>query len=123
MGDASLLEEDALYQASFLPDQKQTKGNRICGEITVKKKGYLITSIPYDEGFTLWIDGEEVQKELVNTAFLGAKIGEGRHRVEIRYHAPGRTAGMLVSGIGALAWAVLMLWERRRPHLTVREGI
>lgn len=122
MGDASLLEEDALYQASFLPDQKQTKGNRICGEITVEKKGYLITSIPYDEGFTLWIDGEEVQKELVNTAFLGAKIGEGRHRVEIRYHAPGRTAGMLVSGIGALAWAALMLWERRRPHLTVREG-
>ena len=89
-----------LYQSEYLPDQEKTRGNVTAGDIEVKNTGYLITAIPYDEHFELFVDGKKVKTEKVNTAFLGCRIDKGRHEVEIVYHAPGMKAGKMVSAIG-----------------------
>ena len=51
--------------------------------------GYFVTSVPYDKGFTVKVDGHTVKTEKVNKAFLGFRIGAGTHHVKITYHAPG----------------------------------
>ena len=56
--------------------------NKITSTINVDTDGYLVTSIPYDRGFTIKIDEKIVEKEIVNTAFLGAKIRKGNHKIE-----------------------------------------
>ena len=61
--DASILEDDTLYQSTFTPDWKTTKGNQISGNIDMKQNGYLITSIPYDSHLEVRIDGREVVTE------------------------------------------------------------
>ncbi len=93
-------EAGRLYQSEYLPDQEKTRGNVTAGDIEVKNTGYLITAIPYDEHFELFVDGKKVKTEKVNTAFLGCRIDKGRHEVEIVYHAPGMKAGKMVSAIG-----------------------
>ncbi len=113
--DASLLQQDSLYQSQFLPDRASTKGNRICGEITAKSNGYLITSIPFDSGFEIRIDGRRMETEPVNTAFLGTKIPAGSHRVEITYHAPGAVLGKTVSALGIVLWAFAEALARKKP--------
>lgn len=114
LGDYALFADDSLYRWAFSPDWEQTKGSRICGEIQTDSPGFLITSIPYDKGFTVRIDGKPAAAQRVNTAFLGAPLSAGTHRVEIIYHAPGAKAGKLVSCMGIFLWALTLLIDRRK---------
>lgn len=107
VSDASILEEDDLYQSHFLPDWEKTKGNRISGWIYVENTGYLVTSIPYDKGFSILEDGKSVPVQKVNTAFIGAAVSRGKHRIDIIYHAPGFKEGKILSCIGLGLWIII----------------
>lgn len=95
-----------LEYTEFKVDHELTKGNKIIGSIEGKENGYLITSIPYDENFEIRVDGKRVELEKVNTTFLGTKIKEGNHMIELTYHAKGLKSGLLLSALG---WA-LFVW-------------
>lgn len=105
--------ECELYQSEFLPDWSGTCGNRISGHIDVRSTGYFVTSIPYDEGFEVRVDGKVCPIERVNTAFLGFPIKEGEHDVEITYHAPGAAAGRLVSILGLILTFCCQAYEKK----------
>ena len=90
---------------TFRTDWKRTKGNRIEGTVKGMADGYFVTSVPYDKGFTVKVDGHTVKTEKVNKAFLGFRIGAGTHHVKITYYAPGKQAGMLVSFAGIFLFA------------------
>ena len=91
-----------LCQSKFLLDKRVTKGNKISGKIERKEAGMLITSIPFDENFTIYIDGKETVPEKVNTSFLGVNVENGIHDIEMIYHSPGLKAGKMVSVFGLL---------------------
>ena len=84
-------------------------GDRLTGAVRTEKQGYLITSIPYDKNFKITVDGENVEKKKVNTAFLGAKIPKGVHSISISYQAPGKNAGLFLTGGGLVCLAVLVM--------------
>lgn len=107
-----------LYQSEVQVDKKQTKDNVIQGTIQVKNDGWFITSIPYDTHFKMYIDGKETKIQKVNTAFLGCKIGNGKHEVKIVYHAPGVTAGKILSLIGIAGFVLLIVGEKRKKKTT-----
>ena len=95
-------QRNELVQSEFQMDKEETKGNVIKGIVEGDKDGYLITSIPYDENFEILIDGKETAYEKVNTAFLGMKVQEGKHEIEMIYHAPGVMIGKILSMIGVV---------------------
>lgn len=103
-GALSLLTDTSLYQSEFLPDKAHTKGNHIAGEISPRKNGWVITSIPFDKGFEVKVDGCTVTPQKVNTAFLGFPVSKGMHRLEITYRAPGVKAGKILSLFGIFLW-------------------
>lgn len=83
-----------------LNGQINQKDALVKGEIEVLEDSYLVTSFPYQHGFTIFIDGQKVKTECVNTAFLGAKIKEGKHTVEIKFKAPMKDIGLILSSLG-----------------------
>lgn len=102
---------------TFRTDWKRTKGNRIEGTVKGMADGYFVTSVPYDKGFTVKVDGHTVKTEKVNKAFLGFRIGAGTHHVKITYYAPGKQAGMLVSFAGIflfVGWMALISLQIKR---------
>ena len=103
-----------LYESEFQKNDTKTKGNVIAGNLTMQKDGYLITSIPYDSGFKIQVDGKNVKSEKVNTAFLGCKMKAGEHDVSITYHAPGLAAGKMMSLVGMIGFLILEFVERRK---------
>ncbi len=114
LGDAGILEDEKtagkqLYQSEFQPNREQTKGDRIQGTIRVENTGYCITSIPYDSGFEIFVDGKRTVGEKVNTTFLGFPVAAGAHDIEIRYHVPGVELGKLLSCIGAVMFGIALL--------------
>ena len=113
-GKLEELRDENLYQNVFEAEEGGPTGDVVKGSLLANQDGYLITSIPYDENFTLKIDGEETGIEKVNTAFLGAKIEKGEHRIELSYEAPGKRAGMGISLMGILLVGIGKVGKRRR---------
>ena len=93
-----------LCQSDFLLNKQETKGNKIFGKIERKEAGILITSIPFDENFTVYIDGKKTVSEKVNTSFLGVNVENGIHDIEMIYHSPGLKAGKIISAVGLLLY-------------------
>ena len=86
--------------SEFVIDREKTKGDVIYGSIDVLDDGYFNLSIPYDEGFSIFVDGEEVTYERVNVNFIGFKISEGKHDIVIKYASPLKSVGIIFSIIG-----------------------
>lgn len=99
-GNLRELSNEKLYETPL--KLEKIEGDTLVCSVDNKEAGYLITSIPYDEGFEIRLNGEKISMEKVNTAFLGAKVPKGRYTVEISYQAPGKKLGFVCAGVGIL---------------------
>ena len=116
-GSLSQIQKDGLYQNPFHINWRESKGDQIQGSITASEGSYLITSIPFDKNFSVFVDGRKVPTEIVNTAFLGCKLTEGKHQVQIIYHAEGLTPGIWVSFLGGFLFLVVEWITFRRKKV------
>lgn len=96
-GAASAYSDSQLYKAIFHVDEKKTKGDTISGSITCQSQEYFITSIPYDKGFQVLVDGRQIPVQKVNTAFIGFPLDKGEHQITVTYTAEGAKTGRLLS--------------------------
>ena len=70
-------------------DQEKLTDSYISGTINVQNDGYLKITLPYEKkGYKIYIDGEKADLVKTDTAFIGAKITQGTHKVEITYNPP-----------------------------------
>lgn len=112
ISDASLMK--ARKAAVTEMKVKNTDGSLLSGNVNARDDGVFVTSIPYQKGLQIYIDGQKAAAKKVNTAFLGADIKQGNHLIEIRYTMPGKALGIFVSG-GALAVLVIIWgWNRKK---------
>lgn len=85
---------------------------RISGTVNASESGILYTSIPYDEGWTVTVDGQKIEKQdlvAVGEALLAVHIGGGSHTVEFSYTPKGIFLGIGISAF-ALALAILLIF-------------
>lgn len=113
VSDASLLKKRK--QSVTALEIKAKDGTVISGEVNARDDGMFVTSIPYQEGLQIYIDGEKAPTEKVNTAFLGAKIKQGKHQIDIIYTMPGKSTGLLVS-IAAISGCVIIWGCKKKKH-------
>ena len=84
----------------------------VSGEIDLEEKGRLILSIPYEHGWTVTIDGEEVQPELFGGTLMAFDLEAGRHTLSMHYIPHGKYAGIAVSVV-SIGIFVFILWRKR----------
>jgi uncharacterized membrane protein YfhO len=63
------------------------------GQITVTDPGRLVLSIPADEGWELYVDGEKTEIEPFEDALIGVSLTEGTHTIRLHYTTPGLLYG------------------------------
>lgn len=90
--------------------------SEITGTTKEKEASYLITSFPYDKGFTAYIDNNKVKSEIVNTSFLGFKVPKGKHQIKIKYSSLGYQTGIIISFIGLFSMFGLVLFENNKNN-------
>ena len=88
-------------QLTYISDDK------VAGEVLVDRATTLFTSIPYDEGWSVYVDGNQIEKIKLIDAFLGIELTAGKHNVEFRFLGTGVIIGRIVSGI-SLAILILL---------------
>lgn len=84
----------------------KTKGDKIYASVETEKDGYFVTTLPYDKGFKIKVDGKIVNKKQVNTAYVGFKLEKGKHNIVIEYRAPFKTLGLIMSLVGIIIYIV-----------------
>jgi len=85
---------------------EQFASNRIKGRINPDQNGVLVFSIPFNQGWSLQIDGQPTPLMRANFGMLGAPVTAGSHTVELDFRLPGQRVGAM---LGLLGW-VLLLW-------------
>lgn len=88
---------------------------KITFDLTMLEDGMIVTTIPYDKGYTVKIDGVEVETEKVNEYFLGVPISSGEHTVEITFKMSGFYIGVIITTFGILTW-LSILFIRKELH-------
>ena len=86
----------------------------INGHIDVSRAGELILSVAYEPGWTILVDGKEVQPGLFDDTFISLSLAEGTHTIEMRYLPAGLIIGIIVSLICLAVFASGVLLGRRR---------
>jgi uncharacterized membrane protein YfhO len=96
--------------------------DHLTGSITTVQESQLIaTTIPYDEGWNVYVDGEKVEVCRTADALLGFRIeGVGEHTLEMRYMPHTVSFGMAVSALAIFIFILLLIayrWLLRIPLL------
>lgn len=84
----------------------------ITGSIVAKKNSYLYSSIPYDEGWSVYIDGEMAETFEIGEAMLGVEITPGYHEVKYKYTPRGLKLGAIISASTTLFVAGYLIYSK-----------
>ncbi|MBQ8209074.1 MAG: YfhO family protein [Clostridia bacterium] len=99
-------------------DVTENEEDYIKGTVNLSKGSMLYTSIPYDKGWNVYVDGVEVSDEnivKVGDALMGVKMESGEHTVEFKYTPGGLVAGLIITFAGfALLIIILILKKKER---------
>ena len=90
-------------------------------DMTANKTGTCIVTLPYDDGFTVHVDGEVVEKEKVMNFLLGFKLDKGNHTITIDYIPVGFREGLALSILGILLLVGLVIIEKRNKKAPPKE--
>ena len=101
------------FSASALSANKVTDTS-ISGSITAQEDGLFYTSVPYVEGWRAYVDGKEVEITPVGKAMLAFKLDKGLHFVELRYTPEGFVPGLIISILGVLIFAALIILTKKK---------
>ncbi len=103
---------DALAESQL--ENVSVDGSQVSGTVDVQEAGTLLLTIPYDEGWTILVDGQETEFSCVGGALIGVHLEEGEHTVEMKYTPDGFWLGCGVTLLSALLFLLTILWEKRK---------
>lgn len=70
---------------------------KLKGTITAATDGTMYTSIPYDKGWKVYVDGKETKTHAFENALLAVNLTAGEHKIVFKYSPVGFNLGMAIS--------------------------
>jgi uncharacterized membrane protein YfhO len=87
-------------------------------EITTEKEQQLITTIPYDKGWSATLDGKKIDIEAFQDAFISVTIPSGTHQLKLTYLPQGFLIGALLFVFCLLLFVLFRyFYQRNKPKL------
>ncbi len=97
---------------------------RLAGGVNVTKAGMLLTTIPFDAGWTVEVDGEPAETKKALEAFLAVDLPEGYHEITFSYLPEGIREGSLITILSLLMLILLYVGkqcrDKKRMERTIR---
>lgn len=92
----------------------ETNWRGLMGTISASKDKFLCFSIPYDKGWSVYVDGKKAELVRANIGFMGVELSAGDHNIELKYWPSGLTAGIVLSCAGGTGLITLAFFERKK---------
>ena len=120
--DMELFKEvtDTIKKNQLIIDDKYREDN-IKGTISTDNDDQLImTTIPYDKGWQVYVDGKKVETFEMSEALVGFRIEEaGDHDVRLVYCSNAILYGSIISVISIALFVLIVVFERKLRVLPV----
>ena len=87
---------------------------KLAGHILVENAGELVMTVPYEPGWTVKVDGEEVEPEWYGKAFMSVWLDKGEHTIEMSYFPQGFLAGCIISLLSAAGAACIYFLQKKK---------
>jgi len=97
---------EVLNEQPFIIDSFNDTG--IIGNIDVNEEGLMLTSIPYDNGWKIWVDYAQVEPIAFNDAVIALNLSEGKHIIKFSYEPEGLRLGTAIS-LSSIALFLLII--------------
>ena len=78
-------------------------------KILLREPNLVYFSVPYDEGFTAYVNGEEADIEKVNYGMSAVYVPAGDNTIEFRYRTPYLNLGIAFSVIGTAVYTAYII--------------
>lgn len=100
---------------------EEISGTNIFGNYIADGDGYLLTTIPYEDQWDVYVNGNKVDIEKGLGTFIAIPVKEGNNMLEFVYHVRGVKEGILLS---VFSLVCMILWNRlEKQRKIVTRGI
>ncbi len=92
------------------------------GDITVSSNKTIFTSIAYDKGWNVFVDGKKVKTYEIADSYLGFDIKKGKHLVALKYYPIGMKEGLIISIISFVFTIILFFRKNKEEFKNIKKG-
>lgn len=85
-------------------------------EITLDKPNLVFFSVPYDDGFTAYVNGEKTDILQVDEGLMAVLCPAGASSIDFVYQAAGLSASRVVTAVAIPVWVVYVAYFVRRKR-------
>ena len=85
-------------------------------EITLDKANLVFFSVPYDDGFTAYVNGEKTDILRVDEGLMAVLCPAGTSSIDFVYQAAGLSASRVVTAVAIPVWVVYVAYFVRRKR-------
>lgn len=89
----------------------------IRGTINSDINGIMFTSIPFDNGWKAYVNGEKVTLRAFKNAFVAIPIPEGQHDIELYYTPEGFLSGLIITLASLVIFIAIIMLDRKKGSL------
>ena len=99
---------EGVQSAGFTSD-----GGKLRANCTVSGNKTCVLSIPYEEGFSIRVNGEKVEYSKAVSDFISFELSDGENEIEISFAPEGFYAGLALSIVGAAVFALYIIFRKK----------
>ena len=111
--DTAVLEEALSVLAAQHMENVSWESDRISGELTLEQEGRLILSVPYEDGWTVLINGQEPERTTFGGCLMAFDLRAGQYTIEMHYVPVGQGTGLAVSGVSLVLFIAITIYRKR----------
>jgi len=94
----------------------QFESTKIAGSVLANHDGVMYTSIPYEPGWTVLVDGVETEVDPIQNAMIAFPITTGKHDITMTYVPDGLSGGAMISAASLIGFIALYRRFERKPR-------
>lgn len=84
----------------------------IKGTVNAKENCYLYSSIPYDDGWSVYVDGKKAETFEIGGTLLAIELTPGQHKIEYKYFPVGFLYGIIISAVTVFGLCVFYIYNK-----------
>ena len=94
--------------------------NRVAGKTSSGQSRIMMFSMPFKDGWDVFVDGEKGTLLNVNDGYTGVFLAPGEHDILLKYCSPGLVSGRLISLGGLVIWLFITVaaGRKKKKHET-----
>lgn len=111
LDEAALKDAIARLQGNF--ELTEFEYDKLSGKVRASENQVLFTTIPYESGWTIKVDGQVIDPLTTLDALIAIPVSAGEHTIEMKFFPKELKIGLIISALGIIIVIITAIFERR----------